>query len=74
MAYAANTVPTNHINPISSEDNRRDEERQEDSVLDLKDVPVLTPEQEKKLWRKIDMRIVPILSLMYLLAFIDRSA
>jgi sugar phosphate permease len=73
MAYAANTVPTNHINPISSEDNKRDEERQEDSVLDLKDVPVLTPEQEKKLWRKIDMRIVPILSLMYLLAFIDRS-
>ncbi|KAG2335418.1 hypothetical protein BDR05DRAFT_838452, partial [Suillus weaverae] len=35
--------------------------------------PVLTPEQEKKLWRKIDMRIMPMLSLMYLLAFLDRS-
>ncbi|KAG2339535.1 MFS general substrate transporter [Suillus weaverae] len=36
-------------------------------------VPVLTPEQEKKLWRKIDMWIMPMLSLMYLLAFLDRS-
>ncbi|KAG1850813.1 MFS general substrate transporter [Suillus subalutaceus] len=60
------------MNPISSEHNQRGEQL-EDSVLDLKNVPVLTPEQERKLWRKIDLRIVPILSLMYLLAFLDRS-
>ncbi|KAG1847112.1 MFS general substrate transporter [Suillus tomentosus] len=61
------------MDSISSEHNQRDEERPEDSVLDLKNVPVLTPEQEKKLWRKIDLRIMPILSLMYLLAFLDRG-
>ncbi|KAG2040562.1 MFS general substrate transporter [Suillus americanus] len=72
MTYVVNTVPADHTNPISSEHNQCDRQP-EDSVWDLKNVPVLTPEQEKKLWRKIDLRIVPILSLMYLLAFIDRS-
>jgi len=33
--------------------------------------PQLTPEQEQKLWRKIDMRLLPILSLMYLLLWIE---
>ncbi|RDB15672.1 putative transporter C11D3.18C [Hypsizygus marmoreus] len=35
--------------------------------------PNLTPEQEKKLWRKIDARLMPILALLYLLSFIDRG-
>lgn len=35
--------------------------------------PQLTPEQEKKLWRKIDMRLMPILTLMYLFSFLDRG-
>ncbi|KAG2124869.1 MFS general substrate transporter [Suillus clintonianus] len=68
MTYVVNTVPADRTNSVSSE-----HERLEDSVLDLKNVPVLTPEQEKKLWRKIDLRLMPILSLMYLLAFLDRS-
>lgn len=29
----------------------------------------LTPEQEAKLWRKVDLRLMPILTLMYLYAF-----
>jgi len=33
----------------------------------------LTEEQEKKLWRKIDLRILPILSLLYLFSFLDRG-
>lgn len=36
--------------------------------------PTLTAEQEKKLWRKVDMRILPILTLMYLCSFMDRGA
>ncbi|KAL4072332.1 MFS general substrate transporter [Scleroderma citrinum] len=32
-----------------------------------------TPEQERKLWRKIDLRLMPIISLMYLFAFMDRG-
>ncbi|KAK0213610.1 MFS general substrate transporter [Armillaria fumosa] len=35
--------------------------------------PELTEEQEKKLWRKIDLRLMPILSLMYLFSFLDRG-
>ncbi|KAF9220040.1 MFS general substrate transporter [Gyrodon lividus] len=35
--------------------------------------PTLTAEQETKLWRKIDLRLIPIISLMYLLSFMDRG-
>ena len=35
--------------------------------------PELTPEQEKKLWRKIDLQLMPILTLMYLCSFLDRG-
>jgi hypothetical protein len=35
--------------------------------------PVLTEEQEKRLWRKIDLRLMPILALMYLFSFLDRG-
>lgn len=33
----------------------------------------LTAEEEKRLWRKVDLRLMPILSAMYLLAFMDRG-
>ncbi|KIJ64861.1 hypothetical protein HYDPIDRAFT_40046 [Hydnomerulius pinastri MD-312] len=43
-------------------------------VHDVVDAPpMLTPEQEKRLWRKVDLRLMPILSLMYLLSFMDRG-
>ena len=35
--------------------------------------PALSPEAEKRLWRKVDLRLMPILSLMYLLCFMDRG-
>ena len=34
---------------------------------------VFTPDQERRLWRKIDLRIVPIISLMYLCCSVDRG-
>lgn len=34
----------------------------------------LTADQERKLYRKIDIWLMPILSLMYLSAFLDRGA
>ena len=73
MASFANIVPADHLNLDNFEDKQHDEGRLEDADLDLKNVPRLTPEQERKLWRKVDMRLVPILSLMYLLAFLDRG-
>jgi hypothetical protein len=36
--------------------------------------PILSAEQERKLWRKIDLRLMPILTLMYLMSFLDRGA
>lgn len=35
--------------------------------------PELTPELEKKLYRKIDLWLMPILGMMYLSAFLDRG-
>lgn len=35
--------------------------------------PKLTPEQEKKLYRKIDLWLMPILTIMYLFSFLDRG-
>ncbi|KAJ4466260.1 inner membrane transporter yfaV [Lentinula aciculospora] len=34
---------------------------------------VLSEEEERKLWRKIDLRLMPILCLMYLMSFMDRG-
>jgi hypothetical protein len=35
--------------------------------------PTLSAEEERKLWRKIDLRLMPILTLMYLMSFLDRG-
>lgn len=35
--------------------------------------PTLSAEEERRLWRKIDLRLLPILIIMYLVASIDRS-
>ena len=35
--------------------------------------PQLTLEQEKKLYRKVDLWLMPILTLMYLASFLDRG-
>ena len=35
--------------------------------------PPLSAEQQRKLWRKIDMRIVPMLSALYLCCYLDRG-
>uniref|UniRef100_A0A8H7XRE6 MFS general substrate transporter n=1 Tax=Psilocybe cubensis TaxID=181762 RepID=A0A8H7XRE6_PSICU len=35
--------------------------------------PKLTPEEESRLWQKVDLRLMPILALMYLLSFMDRG-
>ncbi|KAI0658150.1 major facilitator superfamily domain-containing protein [Cubamyces menziesii] len=35
--------------------------------------PNLTAEEEKRLWRKIDMRLIPISTALYLVSYVDRS-
>ena len=39
----------------------------------LPPAPTLTPEAERKLWLKVDLRLIPILAVMYLLSFMDRG-
>lgn len=54
-------------------------DRDDGSMLDfggdssLPPPPVLTGEEEKRLYRKLDWRLMPILSLMYLFSFLDRG-
>ncbi len=35
--------------------------------------PNLSPEEEKRLWRKVDLRLMPVLAIMYLMSFLDRG-
>ncbi len=35
--------------------------------------PPLSAEEERRLWHKVDMRLMPILTLMYLCSFLDRG-
>ncbi|RDX52238.1 MFS general substrate transporter [Lentinus brumalis] len=35
--------------------------------------PSLSPGEQRRLWRKIDMRLMPILTVMYLCSFVDRG-
>ncbi|KAI0634507.1 MFS general substrate transporter [Trametes polyzona] len=34
---------------------------------------MLTAEEEKRLWRKVDMRLIPISTLLYLMSYLDRG-
>ncbi|KAI0672087.1 MFS general substrate transporter [Trametes maxima] len=35
--------------------------------------PVLTAEEERRLWRKIDVRLIPIATILYLVSYVDRG-
>ncbi|KAI0634510.1 MFS general substrate transporter [Trametes polyzona] len=35
--------------------------------------PLLSPEEERRLWRKIDMRLIPIATVLYLVSYVDRG-
>jgi len=35
--------------------------------------PQLSEAEEKKLWRKVDLRLLPILTLLYFVSFIDKG-
>lgn len=39
----------------------------------LRSMPALTAEEERTLWRKVDMRLVPIATALYLVSYLDRG-
>ncbi|KAF9255008.1 MFS general substrate transporter [Marasmius fiardii PR-910] len=49
------------------------ETNDDESSTGLSPPPKLTEAEERKLWRKIDRRLMPILCLMYLFSFLDRG-
>lgn len=73
MMAITNIVPADAPDLNSIDGKQHDGGRLEYSSPNLQNVPLLTPEQEKKLWRKVDMRLIPMLSVIYLLAFLDRG-
>jgi len=73
MMAITNIVPADAPDLNSIDSKQHDGGRLEYSSPNLQNVPLLTPEQEKKLWRKVDMRLIPMLSVIYLLAFLDRG-
>ncbi|KAI0649776.1 MFS general substrate transporter [Trametes meyenii] len=40
---------------------------------ELPDPPILTADEERRLWRKIDVRLIPIATLLYLVSYVDRG-
>lgn len=70
------------IENITLDDEKRlaaKRDRDDGSMLDfggdsgLPPPPVLTEAEERRLYRKLDWRLMPILSLMYLFSFLDRG-
>jgi hypothetical protein len=44
-----------------------------DIGMGLPPAPELSASEEARLWRKIDRRLLPMLTLMYLVSFMDRG-
>ncbi|KAI0365414.1 MFS general substrate transporter [Pilatotrama ljubarskyi] len=42
-------------------------------VAESKGVPRLTASQERQMWRKVDMKLIPLVTTMYLVAFVDKT-
>uniref|UniRef100_A0A0K3C9C4 BY PROTMAP: gi/647401743/emb/CDR48098.1/ RHTO0S16e01200g1_1 [Rhodosporidium toruloides] n=1 Tax=Rhodotorula toruloides TaxID=5286 RepID=A0A0K3C9C4_RHOTO len=57
---------------LHSSDKEKGQEIHNEYVGKALDAPYLSPAEEKKLMRKIDYKLVPFLSLLYLLSFLDR--
>ncbi|KIK74453.1 hypothetical protein PAXRUDRAFT_544574 [Paxillus rubicundulus Ve08.2h10] len=54
--------------PLKKKEMYGSKERMEDSVA-----PALTVAQETKLWRRIDLRLMPVMSLIFLFSSMDRG-
>lgn len=49
------------------------EEGHDSPLADPLPCAVFDPKQESRLWRKVDLRLMPMIALMYLLSFMDRG-
>ncbi|KAF5365471.1 hypothetical protein D9758_010846 [Tetrapyrgos nigripes] len=58
------------LHELEAGTNRKERDQ---SLEDSTNVSTLTESEERRLWTKIDLRILPIVSLMYLMSFMDRG-
>ena len=69
------STPSNEKGKIEDTIEVFDAESSETSKTDLalRSTPSLTAEEERSLWRKVDMRLVPIAAALYLVSYLDRG-
>ncbi|KAJ7160895.1 MFS general substrate transporter [Mycena filopes] len=68
-----NALEKGHLEDIKTKAASSEEELDFGGDSLLPPPPTLDEAQERKLWRKVDLRLMPILSLMYLFSFLDRG-
>lgn len=65
----ATIMASEDIKDISKMERHVDDKSSDDSVP----IPVFDSEMERKIVRKIDVRLIPILLILFLVSFVDRS-
>ena len=74
-AALSSSTPSNEKGKVEDTIQVFDAESSETSKADLalRLTPSLTAEEERSLWRKVDMRLVPIAAALYLVSYLDRG-
>ncbi|KAF8835337.1 MFS general substrate transporter [Paxillus ammoniavirescens] len=67
MSPMSRTSPDDHQGQLDSE------APAQKKGMEYRIAPALTAAQQTKLWRKIDLRLLPMVALMYLFSFMDRG-
>ncbi|KAF9237155.1 MFS general substrate transporter [Melanogaster broomeanus] len=69
---ASKTLP-GESNPVVNPQLEKHEEGGSEELMACTVAPNFSPAQERKLWRRIDLRLLPMLTLMYLFSSMDRG-
>jgi hypothetical protein len=71
MSFAENVDMTGHVENVKGAGRVND--RIPDNTIEDGSAPSLSPAETRRLLRKIDCRVIPILAVLYLLSFLDRG-
>lgn len=64
--------PDSEFHPVSGPTKNRQQRQQ--SISSVQSFELYTPDEEKKVLRKLDVHVVLFMSFLYLLSFLDRSS
>lgn len=71
MSSAEKAEMTGHVENMK--DVGEDNDRMTGKANEDGPAPILSPAETRRLLRKIDCRVIPILAILYLLSFLDRG-